>query len=102
MGPKYNDNSMPIIAVIASPQGTISIEENGKIVKYQPIGILPGSNNKRANGAKRTQGFRNLVPRKVFGNNPILITDENNKPVEATFSSKVHAKNPQQAKNRKK
>ena len=62
MGPKYNDNSMPIIAVIASPQGTISIEENGKIVKYQPIGILPGSNNKRANlspqKTKHAQGFR--------------------------------------------
>lgn len=103
-GKEYDLNAVPIVAVTQVSKKTptsIEIEEGGKTVYYQPIGILPSTTNPYAQGANRTKYLREQLPVNFSKlTNPTLLVDEKGDAISTTFSSKIHAKSPEKTNDR--
>lgn len=82
LGYRYTEDSLPLIAAVRDDNGPYEV--NG--VKYQPIGIMPRTNNSDFSGSARLAAIRKLAP--AEGNGRTVI-QYNGQPLWTTTSGKA-------------
>ena len=90
-GKKLGLNSLPIVAVVEVESGGITI--GGK--QYQPIAIMPATDNQTYSGATRMSEIRKNAYRQGDENEASLIKDEQGNVITANMHGKVVAKAPE-------
>lgn len=84
MGNNYsNDTDLPIIAVVQDDNGSIEIDG----IKYQPISILPASDNNNKNGINRVGAIRKQALN--HGDKTKIIKDNNANAIKSSIVGKI-------------
>lgn len=90
-GFNYNEDNMPLVAVVEVPSGGISITENGVEKHYQPIGIMPRAQEKDKSGVNRLSEIRKNITNQPLGQ---LIKDKEGKTIKTKLAKAVEAQQP--------
>lgn len=90
---EYNEDNIPLIAVVEVPTGGITIKVNGVDKHFQPIGIMPKTGNANSSGSNRLAAIRSLINSQEPGQ---LIKDADGNIVTTTIGGNVIAEAPKQ------